>query len=202
MKRRLNRQASSQRGRLSVPRPAATPQTATPSTSTARSKRGSWLGLLVAIPLGTCLIAFLVWNQVQIARVMFFGTSTQATIVTIRPCSRATSGDLTLTFISADGRLHTATHSSYDLIGCVDNRYHVGDSIPIRYVTNDPGVLMTQAEIDYLPGSVIIFSLSDFIFLGGPVAIFVFLFVPWASSRLLPWLRARSAARRQQVPLR
>lgn len=175
-------------------RRAATVQEVAPPVASQRSRRGSWLGIPLFIFLAGSLTAFFVWNQVQIARVMLFGRPASAAVVAVDRCSRATSGHLRLTFTDSNGNTRTVTHSSYNMM-CVGT-YHAGETLTIRYVPDDPGVLMTQPEIDYLPVALFLFVLGDVIFLGGEAALLGYFVLLPVAARLSPTGRLTSAIER------
>lgn len=160
---------------------------ATPITR--RSRVSAWLGVLIAVSFMVGVATMLVWDQVDIARVMLFGVPAQGTVVrVIDICQRAGPDDLLIAFTDAHGHTHRSAHESFNPFGCVD-RNHEGDAVAIRYVPDDPDVLMTKTEIDALPPSLIIFGLEDTLVLGGG-AVVAWLVLP----RLWRRLTARGGA--------
>jgi hypothetical protein len=73
------------------------------------------------------------------------------------------------------GHGHTVKHPDLFLNGC-NVHYHVGEEIAVRYLPDDPAVLMTQNEIDNLPGTLILYGVMDLIPLAA-ITLVVWLFL-------------------------
>jgi len=153
--------------RLQAARLAASRQHATPTRKPSGCQR--WLGLLIAIPFTLCMMAWLLWSQAQIGRVLIWGRPASGTVVAVTPCDHATAANVTLVFTDAAGASHRVRHTSYTP-GCFTS-YHVGEALTVRYVPSDTGVLMTQPELDGLWISLLVFGLGDVVFLGGPLVL-------------------------------
>jgi hypothetical protein len=136
------------------------------------------------------LIVWLLWNQAQMGRVLRFGVPAHGTVVAVNRCSRATAGDVTIVFTGARGEVRQVTHSSYTP-GCFTT-CHVGEAVAVRYVPDDPSVLMTQPELSDLWVSFLVFGLCAALFLGGGGVAFFLVVLPRASG----WVSALRAQRR------
>lgn len=137
------------------------------------------------------LVGFLVWIQVETARVMLFGVPTYGVIESEPRCSRY-STSLTIAFTDLRGHRHTVHHTT--AFFCY-SQYHAGDDVRLRYVPSDPQNLLTQPEINDLPIELIFpFGLSDVIFLGGGALWFAMLLSEIAPG-LAPWPFAPSRRR-------
>lgn len=149
------------------------------------------IGFLFAATVGLLIVAFLLHNQIEIARVMASGRPAQATIVSVscQRSSRSETGGVTVRFTDLHGVSHTVAHTRDDL-GCYDG-YAVGGVITIRYVPDDPMALLTQQEIDDLPPSLLLYALVDILFIVGPTALALYFGIPWARRR---WESRRVAA--------
>jgi hypothetical protein len=125
-------------------------------------------------------------GQFEIAWVMASSRRTHATITAIS-CSqgRYQTGVVTLTFNDASGVRRTVDHTSVTP-GCFYG-YHVGDVIRIQYSSVYPAALLTQAEVDGLPGDITFYAVVDVIFLSIPIGM--------RYRQLLPWSR-----RKQESP--
>jgi hypothetical protein len=146
--------------------------------------------LLVFIPFFLCIGAFLLYSQVQIGRVLLSGVQTQGTVVVGDHCSHSAE-TVTVAFTDTNGATHRVRHTNFT-IGCPGD-YYVGESVSIRYVPSDPGVLMTGPEMSNLWDSLIMTGLGDVVTIvgvGGSVSLGV---LPWLSRRRSA-LRARARA--------
>jgi hypothetical protein len=143
--------------------------------------------LLFAIPFFLCFGAFLLYGQVQIGRVLLSGVQTQGTVVVGDHCSRSLEM-VTVAFTDTKGATHRVRHTNFT-ISCPGD-YYVGESVTVRYVPSDPGVLMTGPEISNLGYSLIVTGLLDvFTVVGVGVSV---------SLGVLPWLSRRRSALRVQ----
>jgi transposase InsO family protein len=180
-RRRLNRRMRLNAARLEAARPTVMPRPAAVSASSSLGCRG-WLSVLVAVAFLLALSTWMLWDQVQIGRVLLSGVPADGTVVAVNQCSRATAGDVTITFTDARGEGHRVRHSSFTL-GCF-TAYHVGDTVAVRYIPGDPAALMTQPEIADLWFSLLLFGLYDILFLGGGVVAFFLVVLPKASEKM------------------
>lgn len=148
------------------------------------------LSILLAATVMLLIAAFLLHNQIEIARVLLGGRPAQATITAVS-CDRgakSSTGNVTVTFTDLHGKRHTVAHTT-DTFGCYDS-YAVGDIITIRYVPDDPTVMLTQQEITDIPFALALYALCDALFIIGPLVLLAWL----AWERGIPWARRRWAA--------
>lgn len=152
------------------------------------------VGVLIFLAFFAVIDAFFLHTQIEIARVMTTGLPARATVTAVN-CSggRSATEHVTVTFTDDHGNSRTVAHTA-DTIGCF-NDYHAGDVITIRYAPSDPTTLMTQAEIDEVPFTLVVYGLIDLLFVIGPPVLLVWML--WDMD--VPWVRRRHRAARVET---
>jgi hypothetical protein len=179
--RRFTQRVRQNEARLDVLRRVALRPPAEPGCAPRSLGCWGWFGLLLAGAFTLAMSLWLLWAQVQIGRVLLSGRTTHGIVAAVSPCSRATAGHVTLDFTDAQGTPRQVRHTDYTP-GCWTT-YTVGEEVDLRYVPDDPPVLVTQQELARLWISLLVFGLGDSLFLGGGTVAFCVLVIP---PRLLP----------------
>lgn len=164
-----NRQEPNQQTSLSGS-PAASHQPAAQeagsATTDGRSGCRRWAGLIIVFSILLSLGAFLLWLQIQTGRVLTSGVPANAAVMSVKPCSGEALSNVKLTYTDASGKSHTVNHTSPTGMPCDNTGYQAGDTVPIRYIPDNPELLMTQDELNNLPRAIIFHGLGDILVFG------------------------------------